>query len=170
MHFLPLLLACQESLRSSSGTQYQDVWIRTRRKFSQKSLDFMNEMYHNLHEREVIILINEHRELVIETLSCDAPYKSLVSTVWIWRLGFFRLVMMDSMNVQKKLLIALSTVPMKSWKCWNGVWNRSSGCCRMWLESTGHRDNIEGPYTLSGIGSYERDDAIYFTQIFLSID
>ena len=40
----------------------------------------------------------------------------------------------------------------------------------MWLESEGHRDNIEGPYTLSGIGSYERDGAIYFTQIFLGID
>ena len=40
----------------------------------------------------------------------------------------------------------------------------------MWLESTGHRDNIEGPYTLSGIGSYERDGVIYFTQLFLSID
>ena len=41
---------------------------------------------------------------------------------------------------------------------------------QMWLESNGHRNNIEGPYTMTGVGSYKIDDVTYFTQIFLSID
>jgi uncharacterized protein YkwD len=40
----------------------------------------------------------------------------------------------------------------------------------IWLESQGHKENIEGPYTLSGVGSYELDGAVYFTQIFLDIE
>ena len=46
----------------------------------------------------------------------------------------------------------------------------SQSAVEMWLDSTGHRENIEGPYTLSGIGSYERDGVIFFTQIFSSVD
>ena len=37
-----------------------------------------------------------------------------------------------------------------------------------WLNSPGHKKNIEGNYALTGIGTYKnRDGVIYFTQIFL---
>ncbi len=37
-----------------------------------------------------------------------------------------------------------------------------------WLNSPGHRHNIEGNYTLTGIGIYkDREGTLYFTQIFL---
>jgi uncharacterized protein YkwD len=37
-----------------------------------------------------------------------------------------------------------------------------------WLNSSGHRHNIEGNYTLTGIGIYKsREGDLYFTQIFL---
>jgi uncharacterized protein YkwD len=39
----------------------------------------------------------------------------------------------------------------------------------VWLKSPGHRKNIEGKYTLTGIGfSRNADGTIYFTQIFIS--
>ncbi|NOU17656.1 MAG: CAP domain-containing protein [Bacteroidales bacterium] len=37
-----------------------------------------------------------------------------------------------------------------------------------WLESTGHKQNIEGSYNLTGIGiARSKDGELYFTQIFL---
>ena len=37
-----------------------------------------------------------------------------------------------------------------------------------WLKSPDHKENIEGPYTLSGIGiAADRNGALYFTQIFI---
>ena len=39
----------------------------------------------------------------------------------------------------------------------------------MWLNSKGHRKNIEGNYNLTGIGiSEEKDGRLYFTQIFVN--
>jgi len=40
----------------------------------------------------------------------------------------------------------------------------------MWLNSEGHRENIEGPYALTGVGAFEHNNEIYFTQIFFSLD
>ena len=38
----------------------------------------------------------------------------------------------------------------------------------MWLNSPGHKRNIEGNFTLTGIGIAEADNGyLYFTQIFL---
>ncbi len=38
----------------------------------------------------------------------------------------------------------------------------------IWLHSPGHRKNIEGNYTLTGIGlAQSRDGKLYFTQIFI---
>lgn len=38
-----------------------------------------------------------------------------------------------------------------------------------WIQSKGHRENIEGKYTLTGVGIYRRNDGyIYFTQIFVN--
>lgn len=38
-----------------------------------------------------------------------------------------------------------------------------------WIQSSGHKKNIEGKYNLTGIGIYRRVDGyIYFTQIFLN--
>ena len=39
----------------------------------------------------------------------------------------------------------------------------------MWLNSDGHRKNIEGNYNLTGIGVVKgKDGALYFTQIFVN--
>jgi uncharacterized protein YkwD len=38
----------------------------------------------------------------------------------------------------------------------------------MWINSPGHRENIEGDYNLSGIGIYKnRNGVLYFTHIFI---
>ncbi len=38
-----------------------------------------------------------------------------------------------------------------------------------WLQSPGHRKNIEGKYTLTGVGIVRRNDGyLYFTQIFIN--
>lgn len=38
-----------------------------------------------------------------------------------------------------------------------------------WIQSAGHRQNIEGKYTLTGIGIIRRNDGyLYFTQIFIN--
>ncbi|HAN76634.1 MAG TPA: CAP domain-containing protein [Bacteroidales bacterium] len=36
-----------------------------------------------------------------------------------------------------------------------------------WINSTGHRENMLGDYTLTGIGIYKTGNQIYFTQMFL---
>jgi uncharacterized protein YkwD len=37
-----------------------------------------------------------------------------------------------------------------------------------WLESPGHRENIEGPYELTGVGvASNAKGEVYFTQIFV---
>lgn len=39
----------------------------------------------------------------------------------------------------------------------------------VWLNSPGHRRNIEGPYNVTGIGTAKRDDGtIFFTQLFVA--
>ncbi|WP_435356853.1 CAP domain-containing protein [Emticicia sp. SJ17W-69] len=38
-----------------------------------------------------------------------------------------------------------------------------------WIQSPGHRQNIEGKYTLTGVGIVRRNDGyLYFTQIFIN--
>jgi uncharacterized protein YkwD len=38
-----------------------------------------------------------------------------------------------------------------------------------WIQSAGHRKNIEGKFTLTGVGIIKRNDGyIYFTQIFIN--
>lgn len=38
----------------------------------------------------------------------------------------------------------------------------------MWLQSKGHRENIEGDYTLTGLGiAQDKNGTLYFTQIFI---
>jgi uncharacterized protein YkwD len=41
----------------------------------------------------------------------------------------------------------------------------------LWIESKGHRENIEGNYDLTGIGiAYDNEGRVYVTQIFLNDD
>lgn len=45
----------------------------------------------------------------------------------------------------------------------------AAGVVKMWLNSRGHRKNIEGKYNLTGIGvARSRDGTPYFTQIFIN--
>lgn len=40
---------------------------------------------------------------------------------------------------------------------------------KKWIQSEGHRKNIEGKYNLSGVGVFQRKDGyLYFTQIFMN--
>jgi uncharacterized protein YkwD len=44
----------------------------------------------------------------------------------------------------------------------------AAGVVEMWLNSPGHKKNIEGKYNLTGIGtSRSKDGTLYFTQIFI---
>lgn len=43
----------------------------------------------------------------------------------------------------------------------------AKGVVDVWLNSPPHRKNIEGNYTISGIGVFDRQGTLYFTQIFL---
>ncbi|MBE7169698.1 MAG: CAP domain-containing protein [Williamsia sp.] len=45
----------------------------------------------------------------------------------------------------------------------------AKGVVDIWLNSPGHRRNIEGPYNVTGIGTAKQEDGtIYFTQIFVA--
>ncbi|MFI4962761.1 MAG: CAP domain-containing protein [Legionellales bacterium] len=46
--------------------------------------------------------------------------------------------------------------------------HNAKGVVEMWLNSQGHRGNIEGDYNLTGIGIAKgKDGSLYFTQIFI---
>ena len=50
------------------------------------------------------------------------------------------------------------------------LWGRNTaeGVVKMWLNSQGHRENIEGDYNMTGIGiSKSADGTPYFTEIFI---
>lgn len=48
-------------------------------------------------------------------------------------------------------------------------YNSAKSVMEGWLNSSGHRANIEGNFTTIGIGAYqEKDGGIYYTQIFLN--
>lgn len=49
----------------------------------------------------------------------------------------------------------------------SGYDNPGKQAVQGWLNSDGHRKNIEGDYNLTGIGVVEIDGAFYFTQIFV---
>ncbi len=55
----------------------------------------------------------------------------------------------------------------------NVAWGQTSASQVMtaWLESSTHRENIEGDYTHLGIGIFpNKDSVLYFTQIFVKIN
>lgn len=48
------------------------------------------------------------------------------------------------------------------------VYNNLDDVVNLWLHSKGHRENIEGNYTLTGVGfAYGENGKIYVTQIFI---
>lgn len=176
MYFLPLLLACQDSLRSPDGAQYHNIPEHVHDE-TMHSGDFehhVREVSLNLHEREVIKLINEHRSLeeldalhIHDTLVEIARKHSVNMALGVLPLGHDGF---DDRTEEVLDCFEHSTYEIAENVGMAHGAGASQVAVEMWLESEGHRDNIEGPYTLSGIGSYERDGAIYFTQIFLGID
>ena len=50
-----------------------------------------------------------------------------------------------------------------------GIDNAGEDVVGNWLDSDGHRDNIEGPFHYSGIGSFSIEHRVYVTQIFVRV-
>lgn len=176
MYFLPLLLACQDSLHTPGGAQYHGTSVHEKEETS--SNDHFGyddrEISLSFYEREVLTLVNEHRE--VEDLHALDIHDVLVEIArkhsMDMAMGFLPL---GHDGFENRTEEALNYFEHSTYEIAENVGmargnNASQAAVDMWLDSTGHRDNIEGPYTLSGIGSYERDGAIYFTQIFLSVD
>ena len=176
MYFLPLLLACQDSLRSPSGAQYHNV-----SEYVEEEKPHMHDFDHhgrdvslNFHEREVITLINKHRELeeldslrlhdALVKIARDHSMDMALGIIPVGHEGF------DDRTEQVLDFFEHSTYEIAENVGMAYGTDASQVAVEVWLESTGHRNNIEGPYTLSGIGAYDRDGATYFTQIFLSVD
>lgn len=176
MYFLPLLLACQDIMRSPSGAQYHDVPEYPQEETSHDyDLDHsVRDTYLSSHEREVITLINEHRQM--EELETLRIHDTLVEIAREHSTNMaFGILPLGHDGFDERTEEVLDCFEHRTYEIAENVGmahgeNASHAAVEMWLESTGHRNNIEGPYTLSGIGSYERDGAIYFTQIFLNID
>lgn len=181
MYFLPLLLACQDSLRAPGGAQYHDTSVQVKEDTVQGEETEGSELGHgdrevslSLYEREVMSLVNDHREHedledlhVHDVLVEIARNHSMEMALGVLPLGH------DGFDERTEE--ALDYFEHSTYEIAENVGmargnDASQVAVDMWLESTGHRDNIEGPYTLSGIGTYERDGVIYFTQLFLGID
>ena len=181
MYFLPLLLACQDSLRAPGGAQYHDTSVQVKEDTVQGEETEESGVGHDdrevslsLYEREVMSLVNDHRVLeeleelhVHDVLVEIARNHSMDMALGVLPLGH------DGFDERTEEV--LGYFEHSAYEIAENVGmargdDASQVAVDMWLESTGHRDNIEGPYTLSGIGTYERDGVIYFTQLFLSVD
>lgn len=176
MYLLPLLLACQESLRTPSGAHYYDVSEYVQEEVTHNH-DFDlhgRDVSLSLYEREVIALINEHRER--EELEPLRIHNTLVQIVREHSMDMaLGILPLGHDGFDERTEEVLDCFDHNTYEIAENVGmahgvDAAQAAVEMWLESTGHRDNIEGPYTLSGIGSYERDGATYFTQIFLNIN
>ncbi len=171
-----MLLACQDQLRSPSGAQYNSSSVQVKEEISDNDVfeHDNRDISLSIHEREVITLVNEHRE--IEELNALYIHDALVELAREHSMDMALGVLpLGHDGFEERTEEALDCFEHSTYAIAENVGmargdGASQEAVEMWLESTGHRDNIEGPYTLSGIGSYERDGAIYFTQIFLSID
>jgi uncharacterized protein YkwD len=117
-------------------------------------------------EQEVHLLINEHRVSIglaelewNETIAAECRNHSIdmANAHTINHDGFY-----DRVNKIKE------TIPW-SWAGENVAYNYSAqGAVTAWLNSPGHKSNIESNSNLTGVGvAFDEDSVMYFTQIFI---
>jgi uncharacterized protein YkwD len=117
-------------------------------------------------EKEVYQLINAHRTGIglaplewNETIATECRNHSIdmANAHTINHDGFY-----DRVNKIKE------TIPW-NWAGENVAYNYSAqGAVTAWLNSPGHKSNIESNSNLTGVGvAYDEDSTLYFTQIFI---
>jgi uncharacterized protein YkwD len=117
-------------------------------------------------EQEVHLLINEHRVSIglaelewNETIAAECRNHSIemANAHTINHDGFY-----DRVNKIKE------TIPW-NWAGENVAYNYSAqGAVTAWLNSPGHKSNIESNSNLTGVGvAFDEDSVMYFTQIFI---
>ena len=117
-------------------------------------------------EQEVHLLINEHRVSIglaelewNETIAAECRNHSMdmANDHTINHDGFY-----DRVNKIKE------TIPW-NWAGENVAYNYSAqGAVTAWLNSPGHKSNIESNSNLTGVGvAFDEDSVMYFTQIFI---
>jgi uncharacterized protein YkwD len=117
-------------------------------------------------EQEVHLLINEHRVSIglaelewNETIAAECRNHSMdmANAHTINHDGFY-----DRVNKIKE------TIPW-NWAGENVAYNYSAqGAVTAWLNSPGHKSNIESNSNLTGVGvAFDEDNVMYFTQIFI---
>jgi uncharacterized protein YkwD len=117
-------------------------------------------------EQEVHLLINEHRVSIglaelewNETIAAECRNHSMdmANAHTINHDGFY-----DRVNKIKE------TIPW-NWAGENVAYNYSAqGAVTAWLNSPGHKSNIESNSNLTGVGvAFDEDSVMYFTQIFI---
>jgi uncharacterized protein YkwD len=176
MYFLSLILACQDSIRTPSGAQYYDSSLDDQQVSPSKDHLEHNErgISLNTNEQIVLSLINEHREYedlnsldshsILVQVAREHSQKMAHGILPLGHDGFEHRTEYILDKFEPSFYDIAENVAMAYGE------DASQDAVEMWIESEGHRDNIEGPYSLSGIGSYQIDEVTYFTQIFLSID
>ena len=176
MYFLPLLLACQDSLLNQNGAQFQSTSLKSKDIGTEDpDYEYQNRgITLSMYEREVLNLINEYREL--EDLSAFRLHDALVEIAREHSMDMaLGILPLGHDGFDARTEDALDYFEHSAYQIAENVGmargeQASLIAVETWLESSGHRENIEGPYTYSGIGSYEHNNIIYFTQIFLSVD
>ena len=176
MYFLPYILACQDYVRVPSGAQFNDSSINDQEESSSKDYWEYSERGAslNVNEKIVLSLINEHREYeeldrldvhpILVQIARGHSQKMALGILPLGHDGFEQRTEYILEKFDPSFYEVAENVAMAYGE------DASQDAVDMWIESEGHRDNIEGPYSLSGIGSYQIDEVTYFTQIFLSID
>lgn len=174
MYFLSLLLACQDSVRAPSGALFHDSSI-AEEESPKNDFDYSERaLSSNIDERVVLSLVNDHRlqegldplriQGVLLQIARKHSKDMALGALPLGHDGFEErteeiLEYFDPSyyDIAENVGLAYGDdAPQES--------------VQMWLESNGHRNNIEGPYNMTGVGSYEIDGVTYFTQIFLGID
>ena len=173
MYFLPLLLACQDNSHFSrsvpNGTTFGGQALS---KDNEESMaEYQPEF--SLVEEATFSLINSHREE--ESLDSLLAHALLVDVA---RLHSEQMALGEVAfghdGFEERIEEILASFSYATYSAAENVGispgaNAPQTMVETWLQSEGHRKNIEGSYTYSGIGSFDIDGTLYFTQIFLEI-
>ena len=182
-YFIPtFLMACQDPVLGIPNSQvfYDSSSSTPSTGSSQNNVDEVQcagdcfEVQLSSFEEEVHMEINRHRnekgleELLLHQLIVDvARDHSIAMSVGDSEFGH------DGFEERTEYLLSqfsYSSYEIAENVGFSGGEDAAQEAVQDWIASEGHRENIEGPYKLSGIGAYEADDRVYFTHIFLTLN